>query len=201
LTGVPYKNTHGHTAHIPPEMLALAALGTVCALTPCLWAEDGAGANGGPLLRLRADLVLCDGLGNIIRERRRFGCDGASVPRIVDWSGQQRRSYPIAYFPHDGQYQRHIVEYWDAAANLWRWARVSRSYADRLLRRVLADVYRVRPSQSAAWYAAVRIGGLWSWHTGTCDWRCAGVAPCPQEHDGCPWRDHAPQPPPITKEF
>jgi len=122
---------------------------------------------------LLADLIIWDGE-NIRLLRRGFGCNGISVPDPLDFY-VERDDYLIAAFFHDADYLYHGGLIWRGA---WVWFLVNKNYADRHLQESIHELYGVRWTKTFVIWFSVRVGGLYSYYWGTCNWNC----------EKCKWR-------------
>lgn len=150
---------------------------------------------GKRLWELTADLLLFDGK-NVVRIRRGFRWNGASVPWLARWYCAVD-DYLMGSCYHDWLYGYHRVEVWNAFTSAWEWQATTKAYADRAFEELIEDVYFERWSKAEVLWLSVRVGGWWSWSTGTCKWDCAAGKKCPSAK-WCPIRHLSAKPPAIT---
>jgi hypothetical protein len=134
---------------------------------------------------LLADAIYCSGP-CIMRYRKGYQWDGASVPKLLQWYEMAGDHLP-ASLRHDSAYQFHFVEAWDIYANEWVRAKVGKAWADAEFRADL-DAANVRDTKEFTLWWHVHVYGWWPWLTGTCNGRHSPTA-CPADAwSWCPYR-------------
>jgi hypothetical protein len=161
---LPYIDENGASA-----LATFYPNGTPRALSPFRCAEIVPGEEW----ERKADWLWYDGE-RVLRFRLGYRWDGASVPWAFRWY-EGKGTHLAASGAHDPCYQYHFVEWWNGEA--WVFSRVSKSFADCLWEQILYHHYGVRISKARVLWAAVAGGGLWTWITDVCDFKC----------DKCKW--------------
>src|SRR5574343_808860 len=92
----------------------------------------------------RADFLWYDGE-RVLRFRRGYGWNGASVPWAFRWY-EDKDDHLAASGPHDGCYQYHFVEWWNGES--WVFSKVSKAFSDLLWEQILYHHYGVRLSKT-----------------------------------------------------
>jgi hypothetical protein len=147
--------------------------------------------------RYQADFLWWDGR-RVLRFRRGYGWDGASVPTGVRWYCNPG-DYPAATGPHDYGYGYHWLEVWDATRGRWAFVKVTKREMDALWWQILDHHYRVRITKRFVLWEAVRVFGWGSWLSHGCNGKCKSCDPLDNARD-CPYEDVPPQPSEFIKE-
>jgi hypothetical protein len=138
---------------------------------------------------LDVDWIYWDGK-RVMRVRRGFGWDGASIPWVVQWY-EKPGAHLAASCPHDNIYTYHWIEVWNEVKQEWVPTYASKSFADSLFHDVNERVYNIRHIKSSVLYGFVHAFGYLSWHTNICRskcYKCAGICSI-----DCPFKNKLPK--------
>jgi hypothetical protein len=178
IVSIPYLAADGH----PESVFADFANCDPRALTPFLAHRDGSKQ----WWLADADFLWFDGA-HVLRFRRGYGWNGASVPAIARWY-EAPGDHLAASLPHDHGYGFHWFESWDFGSQRWVGVTCTKAYCDRLWYQILRHHYDLRFTKTCILWQAVHLGGWASWLTGSCTRHCATCVTDTGPGRDCPYR-------------